>query len=95
MAKGSEAKSAITQKILDTFEGSFAYDKEIRIPFVEGGEEVQIKVTLTCAKTNVARGAEDAVPSADNAPTVNGGNQEITETEKAEVQSTLAASFGF
>lgn len=55
MARGTESKSVITKKILETFEGSFLYNdgKEIRIPLKEDGEIVQIKVTLTCAKTNV------------------------------------------
>lgn len=51
--RGAESKSAITQKILDTFDGAFLYDKEIRIPMNENGEIVQIKCVLTCAKVNV------------------------------------------
>ena len=63
MARGTESKSYITKKILETFEGSFLYNdgKEIRIPLKEDGEIVQIKVTLTCAKTNVS--AEDSTPA--------------------------------
>ena len=62
MARGTESKSYITKKILETFEGSFLYNdgKEIRIPLREDGEIVQIKVTLTCAKTNVS--TEDSTP---------------------------------
>ena len=54
-AKGAEAKLEITNKILELFPGSFKYDKEIRIPVIENGEEVQIKVSLTAAKVNVER----------------------------------------
>ena len=63
MARGTESKSYITKKILETFEGSFLYNdgKEIRIPLKEDGEIVQIKVTLTCAKTNVS--TEDSTPA--------------------------------
>lgn len=53
MAKGTEAKTYITDEILKTFNGAFLNGKEIRIPYMENGEEVQIKVTLTAAKTNV------------------------------------------
>ena len=55
MAKGAYAKEQIFAKILETFEGSFMYNggKELRIPFDEGGNLVQIKVALTCAKDNV------------------------------------------
>ena len=62
MARGTESKSYITKKILETFEGSFLYNdgKEIRIPLKEDGESLQIKIALTCAKTNVS--AEDSTP---------------------------------
>lgn len=64
MAKGALAKENIINKILEIFEGAFKYDKEIRIPMMENGEEVQIKVALTCAKTNVDRGEDVAIPGA-------------------------------
>lgn len=49
-ARGSIAKEEIINKILDTFIGSFINGKEVRIPWREGGEDLQIKVTLTAAK---------------------------------------------
>ena len=65
MARGSVAKEEIIQKILKDFEGSFVNDKEIRIPWVENGETLQIKVALTCAKVNVvAPGSDNAFDSA-------------------------------
>lgn len=66
MAKGQVSKALINKKIIDTFEGAFAYNdgKEIRIPMTEDGVEVQIKVTLTCAKDNVQPGDENAIPGA-------------------------------
>ena len=62
MAKGAVAKGEVTKKILASFNGSFEYGKEIRIPLMENGELVQIKVTLTCAKENVECGADNAIP---------------------------------
>lgn len=64
MAKGQIAKAEIQKKILSNFEGSFLYNdgKEIRIPILENGETIQIKVTLTAAKENVEQGADNAVP---------------------------------
>jgi hypothetical protein len=68
MAKGATAKAEITKNILERFPSSFLYNdgKEIRIPFIEDGEEVQIKVTLTCAKENVSQGQDNAVPGEGN-----------------------------
>lgn len=60
--KGSLSKENVTKKILATFEGSFQYEKEIRIPMIENGEEIQLKLVLTCAKTNVAPGGDVATP---------------------------------
>lgn len=62
MAKGALSKEIVMKKILETFNGAFVYDKELRIPMIEGGEEVQIKVALTCAKTNVEIGGDTATP---------------------------------
>jgi hypothetical protein len=92
MAKGAEAKQIITQKILETFEGSFPYDKEIRIPIQENGETVQIKVTLTCAKVNVENGADSAVPGG-MAVNSNASTQpdHLTEQEKKETADLLAS----
>ena len=52
MAKGSSTKIIVTEKILSTFEGAFiaADGKTIRLPYIEDGEPIEIKVTLTAAK---------------------------------------------
>ena len=60
-ARGSESKNIITAKLLETFAGSFIYDKNIIIPMVENGESLQIKIALTCIKTNVS--TEDSTPA--------------------------------
>lgn len=62
MARGALSKEEATKKILEAFPGSFIYEKEIRIPFVEEGENIQIKCALTCAKTNVEAGGENVLP---------------------------------
>lgn len=54
--KGAISKETITKKILDTFKDSFINEKNIIIPMVEGGEVVQIKVTLTASKTIIPNG---------------------------------------
>ena len=79
-AKGAEAKLEITNKILELFPGSFKYDKEIRIPVIENGEEVQIKVSLTAAKVNVER---------------DGGVLDFTKKTETTAQTTSAAPQSF
>ena len=64
-ARGSESKNIIIAKLLETFAGSFIYDKNVIIPMVENGESLQIKIALTCAKTNVKSGMENAIPGAE------------------------------
>lgn len=53
MARGACAKEAIIKEVLKHFPGAFLNGKELRIPYMENGEEVQIKIGLTCAKENV------------------------------------------
>lgn len=94
MARGQIAKDAITSKILENFDGAFINVKEIRIPFVENGELVQIKCVLTCAKDNIKPGADTALPGAAAvAPKSQMGNVgsadvisvELTEDEKKNI----------
>lgn len=90
--KGAIAKQDITKKILEVFPGSFLYDKEIRVPMIENGETVQIKITLTAAKVAVEAGGDNAVPGVNvqtAAPAVNGVS-EITEDERAEVNDLIS-----
>lgn len=70
MARGAESKLKVQKQILEAFPGSFLYNdaKEIRIPMSEGGEVVQIKVALTCAKENVEIGTDTAMPGDFPAP---------------------------
>ena len=88
MAKGSQAKSEITKKLLETFENSFIYDKEIRIPIMEDGNLVQIKCVLTCAKVNVENGGDVVIPSTSTLTNI---SAELTEQEKKETADLLAS----
>lgn len=101
MARGSQAKLEITKKLLEVFPNSFMYNegKEIRIPVIENGEVIQIKVTLTAAKTNVDIGGDTAVPGSVAAPvnaTVNQSSGEVVKptAEEKENVANLLASLG-
>lgn len=57
MAKGAQAKQEIFNKLLEIFPNSFMQDDKIlRIPMVEGHDNVEIKVTLTAAKDILGAG---------------------------------------
>ena len=53
MARGAIAKQEVINKIKEVFPEAFEYGKELRVPINEDGTRVEIKITLTCAKTNV------------------------------------------
>lgn len=101
MAKGAEAKEFVAKKILETFDNSFLYNggKEIRIPVLENGEQLQIKVVLTCAKVSVEPGEDIAIPGAAKVGAVESNQNtlqtatkvaEPTEQEKKNVSDLLA-----
>lgn len=87
-ARGSVLKQEVATKILAAFPGSFLYNdgKEIRINGVEDGQNLQIKVTLTCAKVAV-EGGEDTVLPGENIKTVSPA-QAITTSEKVPQEPT-------
>ena len=88
MARGTESKNIITAKLLETFAGSFIYDKNIIIPMVENGENLQIKIALTCIKTNVS--AEDSTPvEFKTTPAANASNELNFEDTPAPSPSTV------
>lgn len=103
-AKGSEAKNELFNKIMEIFPDSFWEDqgKILRVPMSESGNRIEIKVTLTAAKTNL--GGDD-VPSAfgNSSSNLNINNinstdsfndsdsYEMTEYEKRNVEKMLKA----
>jgi hypothetical protein len=99
MAKGTESKNQIFAKLKQVYPDAFWEDegKILRIPMSEGSGVVEIKVTLTAAKSNMGSGElrsafGAAVPSAFGTPiekTVNPA--EVTEEEKQNVADLIAA----
>lgn len=83
--RGTESKKIVFDKLLATFDGAFMVsDKELRIPLVEDGAPIEIKVALTRAKDLLGRAA----------PT-NKGNQSgfisFDDAPDNKISSTLAA----
>lgn len=104
MARGTEAKQRVFQKILEIFPGSFMQDDKIlRIVEEENGEVVEIKVTLTAAKDVIGAGAssnrtpsptavEEFDWSENNASTPQAAAaNDLSETEKENIRKMMAA----
>ena len=91
-AKGTESKGIIFNKLKEIYPNSFWEDenKILRIPMNEGGNPIEIKVTLTAAKNILGSGAvESAFPTASE-PVVE-KPVEMTEEEKENVATLLAS----
>ena len=94
MARGAEEKLQIQNQILETFNGAFVYGKEIRVPV----GDVQIKIILTCAKDNVAAGADETIPGAEvvvaemaSEEHIEPSALKVSEEEKNKAKALLAA----
>ena len=92
MIRGTESKGIIFNKLKEIYPNSFWEDenKILRIPMNEGGNPIEIKVTLTAAKNILGSGAiESAFPIASE-PVVE-KPVEMTEEEKENVATLLAS----
>ena len=89
--RGSWSKRIVKEKILETFKDSFENGSEIRIPLYENGDRIEIKVTLTAAKTNVGGDAANEATQGTEA-TVSAPTEVLppSEEEKAQVNNLLA-----
>ena len=92
--RGAVAKQEVIDKILEVFPNAFVHDKTVRIPTMEDGQEIQIKLTLTAAKDLVVPNADKAIPAAVLAPkqpvsTVSAAVIQPTPEEKANVERFL------
>lgn len=94
MARGAVAKQSVEEKIISAFGADFAgiADKKIYVWADDGGERVQIAISLTCPKNPIgATSSEDGLNFSDN-PVQQISNfkpAEITPEEIANVQKLL------
>lgn len=94
-AKGSIAKEEIFKKLLETFNGSFMEDAKIlRIPTVENGEQIEIKVSLTAAKDILGGGNGGSVEESGSvSQPATPVSAEMTAEEKDRVAKLVASLF--
>ena len=87
MAKGQETKAKLIEVLQEVFPNMFSPDgKEWRLPFIENGENIEIKIALTCAKENIGGGG--AVVAAKNDP-VAVEQLTVTEEEKEQIKQLM------
>lgn len=89
MAKGAVAKQEVLTKIKEIFPEAFEYGKELRIPMEEDGQRVEIKIALTCAKTNVGGDAASEVSGLQFEDTLNIAPAAPTEEEKQNIANLM------
>lgn len=99
-ARGTESKNILFAKLMEIYSGAFWEDegKVLRVPMDENGQRIELKVTLTAAKTNL--GGDSVASAFDSGPaiiptstsTTNESNSlEPTEEEKQNIQSLIEA----
>ena len=84
--KGTQAKAEILTKLQEIYPDAFLVDKVLRIPMVEDGQTVEIKITLTAAK-DVLGGAKKIEAKTINTSSTT--STEPTEEEKIKVAEAL------
>ena len=101
-AKSTESKAIIFNKLMESFSNCFWEDenKILRIPMTENGDIVEIKVSLTAAKTNLGEtgapasafsppGVEEV--SGYMTPPVSSETLEVSQDEQENVANLLAS----
>lgn len=105
MARGTEAKNTIFNKLMSVYPNAFWEDegKILRVPVEENGTLIEIKVSLTAAKANLRgsdlpsafdnAGPTATTPSPSPAPVIESNFSSIapSEEEKANVAKLISA----
>ncbi|HAH17784.1 MAG TPA: hypothetical protein DCL29_02015 [Eubacterium sp.] len=90
MARGSESKQKVIDKIKEIYPDAFIYGKELRIPMEEDGMRVEIKVALTCAKTNVGGDGDSVESQGEVSAPVNAPAAAPSEQEKQNIADLMS-----
>ena len=96
MAKGATAKVNVENKIREAFGADFVgnVDKKIYVWADDGGEKVQICISMTCPKVPVGVGSENNGIDFDNMPAEGSATEfkpaEITNEETENIRKLLS-----
>ena len=89
MARGAQSKAKLIEKLKEIYPDSIEYGKEFRIPFEEDGQRVEIKVALTCAKSNVGGEGASEVSGVESNTPIDVAPTAPTEEEKANIAALM------
>ena len=94
MAKGAQAKIAVTNKIANTFGEDWIgeVNKKLYVWADDGGERVQISIALTCPKTFIDAPDKNFVPDndwSDDSTPVTPKKAEISDEEKKNIADLM------
>lgn len=95
MARGAYSKEVVSKKIMEVFPDAFiASDgKTIRVPVIEEGERIEIKVSLVAAKD--CEGGDEISSNVSNASSINLPQESLvsepTDAEKQRVKDLMEA----
>ena len=89
MAKGAIAKEAVIKKIAAAFGEDYLgeQDKKIYVQAYEGGEKVQVAISLTCPKNPIGGMNFEMIEI--SAPVVEQKNTEITVAEQNKINELM------
>ena len=89
MAKGQQTKAKLIEVLQEIFPNMFSPDgKEWRIPFIENGENIEIKVALTFAAKNIGGEAVPVVAGKSDSPLAV-EQLDVTEEEKEQIKQLI------
>lgn len=87
VVRGTVAKQEVIEKLRESFGNNFIgeHEKKIYVWANDGGDRVQIAITLTCPKIQIETGAVSAFPTTTSAQSV-----EFTDQEKKNLEDLMA-----
>lgn len=89
MAKGATSKTRVLEVLKVVFPEMFSVDgKEYRIPLIEDGQEIELKIALTCAKDNIGGGA--VKDNGNPVQYMTDADLKVTDEEKQQVLDLMA-----
>lgn len=97
MAKGNIAKTNIISKLREAFGEDFVgvVDKKVYVYADDGGEKVQIAISMTCPKVEIAADGSTASEVVTNSATVTPAVPAQTSAEEQQQLDDLFAKLGF